>query len=75
VISRGRVSYVFGLGYRPEEYEHFGVDIRTRGRVADTKLGLLRSLLTGDAVAYDGRRIKLTPAPDTGRIGDDVGRG
>lgn len=65
VISRGRVSYVFGLGYRPEEYEHFGVDIRTRGRVADTKLGLLRSLLTGDSVAYDGRRIKLTPAPST----------
>jgi alkanesulfonate monooxygenase SsuD/methylene tetrahydromethanopterin reductase-like flavin-dependent oxidoreductase (luciferase family) len=24
-ISRGRVSYVLGLGYRPEEYEQFGV--------------------------------------------------
>ena len=27
-ISRGRVSYVFGIGYREDEYELFGVDVR-----------------------------------------------
>ena len=30
-ISNGRVTYVFGIGYRPKEYEHMGVDARRRG--------------------------------------------
>src|SRR5690349_15665230 len=25
ILSRGRVSYVFGLGYRDDEYESFGI--------------------------------------------------
>ena len=33
IISEGRVSVVFGIGYRPQEYEHFGLDIRRRGRI------------------------------------------
>src|ERR1700742_245672 len=65
LISKGRAGYVFGLGYRPEEYEHFGVDRRTRGRIADEKLGLLRRLLAGEEVQHEGRRIKLSPAPST----------
>jgi alkanesulfonate monooxygenase SsuD/methylene tetrahydromethanopterin reductase-like flavin-dependent oxidoreductase (luciferase family) len=65
IISRGRVSYVFGLGYRPEDYEQFGLSLRARGRLADEKLGLLRRLLAGETVSHDGRRIKVTPAPYT----------
>src|SRR5882724_8727903 len=38
LISRGRVSYVFGVGHRVEEYEHFGVDMAARGRLADESL-------------------------------------
>lgn len=45
IISKGRASYVFGLGYRPEEFEHFGLDVTRRGRLADEKLGVLRALL------------------------------
>jgi alkanesulfonate monooxygenase SsuD/methylene tetrahydromethanopterin reductase-like flavin-dependent oxidoreductase (luciferase family) len=30
-ISNGRVTYVFGIGHRPKEYEHMGVDARRRG--------------------------------------------
>ena len=41
LISKGRVSYAFGVGHRVEEYEHFGVDMATRGRVADEMLELL----------------------------------
>jgi alkanesulfonate monooxygenase SsuD/methylene tetrahydromethanopterin reductase-like flavin-dependent oxidoreductase (luciferase family) len=26
LISRGRVSHVFGVGHRSEEYDHFGAD-------------------------------------------------
>ena len=35
LISKGRVWYAFGIGHRSEEYEHFGVNMTTRGRVAD----------------------------------------
>ena len=49
-ISAGRTSYVFGIGYRVEEFEHFGLSLRDRGRVADEKLPLLRRLLAGEDV-------------------------
>jgi alkanesulfonate monooxygenase SsuD/methylene tetrahydromethanopterin reductase-like flavin-dependent oxidoreductase (luciferase family) len=63
LISNGRAAYVFGLGYRTEEYEHFGLDRKARGRIADEKLGLLRRLLAGEVVQHDGRRIAVTPLP------------
>ena len=31
IISSGRVAYVLGVGHRPEEYEHFGVEMHDRG--------------------------------------------
>ena len=62
-ISAGRASYIFGIGYRHEEFEHFGISLRNRGALVDDKLALLRRLLTGEAVDYDGRRIKVTPPP------------
>ena len=64
IISKGRASYILALGYRPEEFEHFGVDMRTRGRLADEKLALLRELLSGAAM-FEGRHINTTPPPHT----------
>lgn len=64
-ISKGRVSYAFGIGHRTEEYEHFGVDVAGRGKLADESLELLRRLLTGQPVDHDGRRVRVTPAPAT----------
>ncbi len=54
IISKGRAGYVFGLGYRPEEYQHFGLDLRARGRIADEKLDLFRRLLAGEVVQTRG---------------------
>jgi alkanesulfonate monooxygenase SsuD/methylene tetrahydromethanopterin reductase-like flavin-dependent oxidoreductase (luciferase family) len=65
IISKGRVSYAFGIGHRTEEYEHFGVDLRERGKLADDSLALLLELLTGEPVDRGGRRIHNTPAPAT----------
>jgi alkanesulfonate monooxygenase SsuD/methylene tetrahydromethanopterin reductase-like flavin-dependent oxidoreductase (luciferase family) len=65
IISKGRVSYVFGIGHRTEEYEHFGVDLHERGKLADESLALLLRLLTGEPVDHGGRRIHVTPAPAT----------
>jgi alkanesulfonate monooxygenase SsuD/methylene tetrahydromethanopterin reductase-like flavin-dependent oxidoreductase (luciferase family) len=60
-ISKGRVFYAFGIGHRAEEYEHFGVDMRERGRLADEKLALLLELLKGEPVIREGRRIRIMP--------------
>ncbi|OBH44172.1 LLM class flavin-dependent oxidoreductase [Mycobacterium mantenii] len=64
-ISAGRVSYVFGIGYRAVEFDHFGVSLSERGRLADEKLKILRRLLAGEEVEHDGRRMKVTPRPRT----------
>jgi alkanesulfonate monooxygenase SsuD/methylene tetrahydromethanopterin reductase-like flavin-dependent oxidoreductase (luciferase family) len=61
IISKGRVLYAFGVGHRAEEYEHFGVDMRRRGRLADDKLATLLELLKGEPVVHEGRRIRVTP--------------
>lgn len=64
-ISAGRATYVFGIGYRQEEYDHFGLSLSDRGRLANEKLGLLRRLLAGEEVIHAGRRMKVTPQPRT----------
>src|SRR6202012_1701036 len=50
IISGGRASYILALGYRPEEFEHFGLAVGDRGRLADEKMTLLRRLLSEDTV-------------------------
>ncbi|UXA19577.1 LLM class flavin-dependent oxidoreductase [Mycobacterium sp. SMC-4] len=62
-ISAGRATYVFGIGYRPEEYAHFGLSMSQRGRLADEKLDVLRRLLAGEEVEYGGRHMRVTPRP------------
>jgi alkanesulfonate monooxygenase SsuD/methylene tetrahydromethanopterin reductase-like flavin-dependent oxidoreductase (luciferase family) len=65
IISGGRVSYILAIGYRPEEYEHHGVEFHTRGKRADEQLELLLRAKTGEAFEHDGRRIHVTPEPVT----------
>jgi alkanesulfonate monooxygenase SsuD/methylene tetrahydromethanopterin reductase-like flavin-dependent oxidoreductase (luciferase family) len=65
ILSNGRVSYIVGLGYRPEEYAMFGIEMSTRGKVMDEKLDALRRALRGDRFEYDGRAVHVTPPPLT----------
>lgn len=65
IISGGRVSHVLAVGYRPEEYEHHGVDFHRRGRIADAHLALLVRAKAGEPFEHEGRRIHVTPAPIT----------
>ncbi len=65
LVSRGRVSYVIGIGYRAEEFEMFGVDPRDRGRLVEARIGLLRRLWSGEEVEVEGRRARVTPLPYT----------
>ena len=65
IISGGRVTYVAAIGYRPVEYEMFGVDYHRRGKIADEKLSILLKAKTGEPFDHDGRRIHVTPPPLT----------
>jgi alkanesulfonate monooxygenase SsuD/methylene tetrahydromethanopterin reductase-like flavin-dependent oxidoreductase (luciferase family) len=65
LLSRGRVSYVCAVGYRPEEYAMFGRDFRTRGRRIEESLGVLRRAWTGEPFEYQGRPVCVTPRPAT----------
>jgi alkanesulfonate monooxygenase SsuD/methylene tetrahydromethanopterin reductase-like flavin-dependent oxidoreductase (luciferase family) len=65
VATRGRVSYVAGLGYRPEEYAMFGQRLSERGRRMDECLDVLRQAWTGEAFDHDGRAVQVTPRPFT----------
>jgi alkanesulfonate monooxygenase SsuD/methylene tetrahydromethanopterin reductase-like flavin-dependent oxidoreductase (luciferase family) len=65
ILSNGRISFAFGIGHRPEEYEHFGIEMHQRGKLADESLALLLRLLRGDPVDHCGRRIHVAPAPVT----------
>ena len=63
LISRGRVSYVVGIGYRDEEFALFGVPRRGRGRLVEDRITLLRRLWRGETVPVDGRDVAVTPLP------------
>lgn len=62
-LSEGRAMVVLGLGYRPVEYELFGVDFSRRGAVADEKLARLLDLL--DDADHGTGEVRVTPAPYT----------
>jgi alkanesulfonate monooxygenase SsuD/methylene tetrahydromethanopterin reductase-like flavin-dependent oxidoreductase (luciferase family) len=65
LISRGRVSYVVGIGYRAEEFAMFGVDRRRRARMIERRVGDLRRLWAGEEVDVEGRAVRITPLPFT----------
>ena len=65
IVSRGRVSYVLVIGYRPEEYEAFGIDYAERGRRMEECIRVLRQAWTGAEVDVEGRAVTVTPPPST----------
>ena len=60
-LSRGRVMYVLGVGYRPVEYELHNQEFRRRGVTADDKLAALLGHLRTAADATASPRV--TPPP------------
>ena len=64
-LSGGRVSFVIGLGYRPEEFAMFGVDPARRGALMEEYLDVLRRALAGEVFEWRGRTVKVRPTPAT----------
>lgn len=60
-ISRGRMSYVFGIGYRKAEYDLFDLDFSARGKIADQKLAKILALI--DEAKNSSTMPRITPAP------------
>ena len=65
VMSRGRVTYIAGLGYRAEEYSMFGRSLAERGRRMDECLTVLQRAWSGEEFVYNGRTVRVTPQPAT----------
>jgi alkanesulfonate monooxygenase SsuD/methylene tetrahydromethanopterin reductase-like flavin-dependent oxidoreductase (luciferase family) len=63
LVSGGRLSIVAGLGYREEEFEMAGVERKTRGRLLDEYVQVMRQAWTGEPFTWRGRTIRVTPAP------------
>src|SRR5882724_8460181 len=58
-ISRGRVSYVAGIGYRPSEYESLGKSFSVRGRDMEAAITLMREAWHGEPFEHDGRTVMV----------------
>ncbi|MGW7220965.1 LLM class flavin-dependent oxidoreductase [Streptomyces sp. NPDC054826] len=65
LIGGGRLVTVAGIGYRPEEYELFGVDFARRGALQDELLETLLKAWTGEEFTHRGRTVRITPRPST----------
>jgi alkanesulfonate monooxygenase SsuD/methylene tetrahydromethanopterin reductase-like flavin-dependent oxidoreductase (luciferase family) len=65
LISRGRVSYIVGIGYREEEFAMFAIDRRSRGEVTESRIRMLKALWAGETVDVEGRKVRVTPPPFT----------
>ena len=64
-VSRGRVSYVAGIGYRPAEYESLGRDFHARARDMETAIAVMRKAWTGEPFEHEGRTVLVRPRPYT----------
>ena len=64
LASGNRVSFVAGLGYRAEELEMAAVDPKSRGKLLEEYVGVLRHAWTGEPFEWRGRTIRVTPKPE-----------
>lgn len=62
VLSGGRLTAGFVLGYRPEEFALYGTESRERVARFTECLELVKRLWTEESVSHDGRFTKLTDA-------------
>ena len=63
LISGGRLRLTVGLGYRQEEYDQFGVDMRRRPSLMEEAVQTLKRAWTGEPFDYRGRRVRVLPRP------------
>ncbi|MGX4688133.1 LLM class flavin-dependent oxidoreductase [Streptomyces sp. JNUCC 63] len=65
IAGPGRVLVTAGMGYRPTEFDMFGVDFPNRAKVYEHHLEVLHKAWTGAEFEFEGRTVRVTPAPGT----------
>jgi len=65
LVSKGRVSYVMAVGYVAAEYAMFGQEMKARGQRIERCLDVLHAAFRGEEFEYEGRPVRVTPAPFT----------
>ena len=68
ILTGGRFILGLGVGSNKREFDNLDLDIHERGKMADEKLMLLRRLLSGEKVSYNGDyhrldSVEVGPAP------------
>lgn len=63
LVSGGRLRLAVGAGYRPEEYEQFGLSIKRRPSLMETGIETLVQAWSGEPFEYEGRSVRVLPRP------------
>jgi alkanesulfonate monooxygenase SsuD/methylene tetrahydromethanopterin reductase-like flavin-dependent oxidoreductase (luciferase family) len=63
LASQGRIWTVAGAGYRPEEFEMAGAEIKRRGKILEEYVEVMLKAWTGEPFEWQGRTIQVTPKP------------
>lgn len=62
-IAEGRLRLVVGAGYRPSEYEQFGLSIKQRPSLMVRGIETLKKAWAGETFAFEGRNVRILPRP------------
>lgn len=65
LLSRGRLVFTAGMGYRPHEFEMFGKDMSKRLALQTEALDACANAWTGEPFEFRGRTVRVTPKPYT----------
>ncbi|GAA1966084.1 LLM class F420-dependent oxidoreductase [Amycolatopsis minnesotensis] len=61
LISDGRVDFGVGVGWNREEMENHGTDPKTRGKLIDEQLDVLKAVWTQERAEFHGELIDFDP--------------
>jgi alkanesulfonate monooxygenase SsuD/methylene tetrahydromethanopterin reductase-like flavin-dependent oxidoreductase (luciferase family) len=64
-IAPGRLWLTAGMGYRPHEFAMFGRDMTKKLGIMNETMATLKAAWTGEPFEYQGRTVRVTPAPAT----------
>jgi probable F420-dependent oxidoreductase len=69
VMSSGRMVLGIAIGYKPDEFALYGVDLEKRGARFEEQMAIVKGLWTGDRIDFRGRYYtvsgRLEPKPVT----------
>ncbi|MEH6605343.1 MAG: LLM class flavin-dependent oxidoreductase, partial [Pseudomonadales bacterium] len=63
LASNGRLTFVAGMGYRPDEYHAMDKSWQQRGKLMDEVVTTLLAAWTGEPFEYKGKTLRVTPVP------------